>query len=238
MKNGLDYEPFLLQFGASQIEQRLGLRATAVEENSEFSLDGEGEPPIVCHLDGLVHLEDGTQVVLEAKTTRLVEQYGRPWTDEIPPSVLCQVMAQMALSKVSKSFVVVMTMQATIQMFEVDFDEEIWSAIKEKCQEFWFDYVEKGVQPTGEVSLELMERIDRYEEDSVLELEGDEGAEFVTAIIEWEQAKALALEAKKAVEATKSSILKQMKSYSVVRAGKVTAHFPREGRKVLKARWE
>jgi len=238
MQNGLDYEPFLLEYGASQIEKRLGLSVTAVEENSEFSLDGEGDPPIVCHLDGLVHLEDGTQAVLEAKTTRLIEQYGKPWTDEIPPSVLCQVMAQMALSKVSKAFVVVMTTQATIQMHELDFDEDIWESIKEKCREFWFDYVVKEVQPTGEVSLELMERIDRYEEDSVLELEGDEGAEFVTAVVEWEQAKALALQAKKEVEATKASILKQMKSYSVVRAGKVTAHFPREGRKVLKARWK
>jgi len=238
MQQGLDYEPFLIQFGSSQIEKRLGERVNAVEENPEFSLDEENEPPIVCHLDGLVHLGDGSRVVLEAKTTRMMEAYGKPWTDEIPPSVLCQVTAQMALSETTKAFVVVMTREAKVNMYEVDFDKDIWKELIDRCRKFWFENVMQKVKPDGSVSLELMERIDRHDEDCALELEGESAQQFVDAITAWEQAKVEANQTKKVVEAAKADLLEQMRNYSIVRAGKATAHFPSKGRKVLKVSWE
>lgn len=237
MRNGNDYEPFLIDYGTQQVSQHMERGVFELNTNPEFSqkaVEGK-QAPITAHLDGLITLEGSKQrVVLEAKTTRFLEDYGKPWSDEIPAHILCQVTAQMGLSGTRRAFVVVMGREVNIDMYDIPFDPELWKLIQAKCADFWWNHVVPQVQPEGEICLELLERIDRHSEDNAMELFGPDAEEFALAVEQWEQAKQERLIANKLVEERKTALLKQMGLYSVVKAGELTVEFPQKGRKVLK----
>lgn len=237
MRAGNDYEDTLINYGVSQIQEHAGKEIFEVQVNPEFSQKGipGKQAPITAHLDGLVTLSGSKQrVVLEAKVTRILEDYGKPWTDEIPAHVLCQVTAQMHLSATTLAFVVVMTREPAFKMYKVKYDSEIWKLINKQCSDFWWGNVVPQVQPEGEICLELLERVERFEEDNVLELTGAEAEVFVQEVGNWEQGKVEANLAKKSMEVKKSAVLSRMGQYSVVRAGDLMVEMPVNGRKVLK----
>lgn len=237
MRAGNDYEDTLINYGVSQIQEHTGKEIFEVQVNPEFSQKGVPgkQAPITGHLDGLVTLSGSKQkVVLEAKVTRIIEDYGKPWTDEIPAHVLCQVTAQMHLSGTTLAFVVVMTREPYFKMYKVKYDSEIWKLIDQQCSNFWWKNVVPQVQTEGEICLELLERVERFPEDNVLELTGSAAEKFVQEVHDWEQGKVQANLAKKGMEVKKSAVLSRMGQYSIVKAGDLTVEMPVNGRKVLK----
>tara|TARA_Y100000004_G_C8728503_1_gene333247 strand:- start:163 stop:594 length:432 start_codon:yes stop_codon:yes gene_type:complete len=140
----------------------------------------------------------------------------------------------MHLSATTLAFVVVMTREPAFKMYKVKYDPEIWKLIDQQCSDFWWGNVVPQVQPEGEICLELLERVERFEEDNVLELTGAEAEAFVQEVEDWEQGKIEANLAKKSMEVKKSAVLSRMGQYSVVRAGDLAVEMPVNGRKVLK----
>lgn len=241
MDYGNDVEPILIRWASEKIAEKLGTEVDRYEENPEFStVISEKKPstrhstaPITSHLDAMLYLKDGTQVVLEAKTSRFEEDYGTAWTDEVPAHVVCQVMTQMALSEVDVSYVVVDLLNGTRKIYRVDFDSDIWDTLRSECEYFWHEYVLKQKRPEGKISVSLLESIDRHEPDNVLVLTGNEAQDLIDKVERWEEHKAETNRLKKGTEECRMQILEGMGDHSVVVAGNLQVELGRT-RKVLK----
>lgn len=97
--------------------------------------------------DRLVSIPGPTDMAgVDAKTSADDSEWGTPGTDEVPPHVRAQVMAQMDIVGTRTTYVAVLASYLDFREYVIDFDEAEATTIREACAEFMHD-LEVGNRP-------------------------------------------------------------------------------------------
>lgn len=105
-------------------------------------LQDDKYPFMLGTLDGIT--EDGR--VLEIKTSRSLQEWGEPGTDEIPFVYLVQVQHYMHITKMSIADVAVLLAGSDFRIYEVPADPELQEMLVQREAEFW-KLVQDGIPP-------------------------------------------------------------------------------------------
>lgn len=190
-------EPGLMMFA----EKELG---HPIERNLTF-LDPKGGP-LAANLDGLCRELNANVEGKSVSGEINPEEWGNPWTDQVPSRTILQCHVAMLCGGLSISYVPVILpvyKRFELRMYEVGFNADLAAAIRERAAWFWNEHVTKRVPPSDSVpSLEVMKRI-RREPVTFAEV----GDELVDA---WIAAKAHASDAEKEAKAAQAAILAAM----------------------------
>lgn len=154
-----------------------------------------------ANLDGRVK---GQRVGVEAKVTSLADEFGEAWSDQIPDRILVQTHHQMYVADLDAVWVPVLLARhgrPQEEMFRVERNDDLISAIVTRNHSFWNDHVLPSVPPPlgGEPCLDVVKRIRRAA--------GRIAAIDPELVYLWEAAKLSAKEAAKAEELAKSALL-------------------------------
>lgn len=208
---GDDFEPPLLRYAARE----LGVEITTNPDDLFRVCDGH--PVLSATLDSLIIPQ--RKGAIEAKTTSMNNddtggkdnEWGEPGTDIIPKRVILQCMTQMACHNLDRVHVVALLgrMGLKREIYKVERNNAIISAIIEKAEFFWTAYVLPKVQPPefdeqGKVlfglgSLDIIKRVQRQPATWA-----DVPDELILA---WDKARAARLEAEKIEDAAMSRML-------------------------------
>ena len=93
-------------------------------------------------LDGITD----DQRVLEVKTSRSLQDWGEPGTDEIPMVYLIQVQHYMRITGLTVADVAVLLAGSDFRIYEVPADKELQDMLVEREYEFW-NLVQTGIPP-------------------------------------------------------------------------------------------
>ena len=103
-------------------------------------------PFMLANVDGIVSEKDGTKAVLEIKTTNSFTT-AKDSEDGLPVEWYCQIQHYLAVTGLSKAYVVVLIGGNKLQWQIVDRDEETIQTIVALESHFWHEYVLKDVPP-------------------------------------------------------------------------------------------
>ena len=103
-------------------------------------------PFMLANVDGIVSEKDGTKAVLEIKTTNSFTT-AKDSEDGLPVAWYCQTQHYLAVTGLSKAYVVVLIGGNKLQWQIVDRDEETIQTIVALESHFWHEYVLKDVPP-------------------------------------------------------------------------------------------
>lgn len=160
MDRGNRYEHVLLEYA----EQELGVQ---IETAPEKMWHESGI--FACNLDGFTLSEPRS--IVEAKTTGMAQEWGEPWSDQVPFRVNLQVQQQMMCTGIAKTYIVVLMGRygLTEEIYEVEANEPIQQAIRVRGEQFWNDYVlTKTPPPEAEPgNITVFKRIQREPEKEV-----------------------------------------------------------------------
>lgn len=145
------------------------------EENCATVLDYQ-LPGIACEvpeiratIESIVELPTGEKVVVEVKTTSSNNgDLGEDGTDQIPPSWMVQVQAEIVAAEramktafVERAIIVVLNRTTCeIREYSVPFNGEMWARIRERAAEFW-KHVRLDITPPASWC-EIDERLNRH----------------------------------------------------------------------------
>lgn len=108
---------------------------------------------IGCHIDGVsLDKEDArTGILLEAKTSRSRNEWGDPWTDEVPIDILFQANHNMMVTGFKECHIpVFFKMDETFDIYVVKYDDFISNKILEREVFFWNNHVLTKIPPVVE----------------------------------------------------------------------------------------
>lgn len=201
ISRGNRYEKPLIQYAESQ----LGCKIITARNRTRFIC--KEHPIFACNLDGLALLQSGSANV-EAKTTGLANEWGEPWTDQVPYRVNLQAHQQMLCTDLDVSYIVVLLGKYGLkeEIYVVKRNERIINAIIARGEQWWNAYVVTKTPPpeTEPCNGDIFKRIIR-EPSSIAEKKVS--AKLVKM---WESAKEEENAAKKKKEALFNRILKKM----------------------------
>ena len=160
---GNRYEPVLRQFAAGEL-------GTFIEDNPDklrfvntSILGSDGKPIFAANLDGYTSPPPPEDV--EIKTTGMSGEWGEPGTDDVPFRVILQVHHQMLCSGMNTAHIAVLIGRWGLkeEMFRVERNEDIISAIIERGTQFWNDFVLTKTPPpeTEKGNIKVFKRIIR-----------------------------------------------------------------------------
>jgi len=160
MSIGHRYESALIEFA----KQELGCEIYTDPSIMRFIC--KEHPIFACNLDGYTSIQNGNPYeIVEVKTTGLTGEWGEPGTDDVPFRVNLQVHQQMLCTGWKKAHIAVLLGKwgLTEEMYLVERNETIITAIIERGEQFWNDHVlTKTPPPKGEVgNIEIFKRIVR-----------------------------------------------------------------------------
>jgi putative phage-type endonuclease len=131
--------------------------------------------------------------VVEAKTSRLIEEWGSSHTDEIPETYILQVQTQMWTSGSTVAWVPALLGDLDFRIYKVEYSPEIMNIVLPALDNFW-RCVQNKTPPQGPPpSLSTLRSISR-DEEVVTELGQDEEA-IVRQWLEAKEAKKIATKA-------------------------------------------
>lgn len=181
----------------------LGVRVSGVVE-SLFAVCKE-HPIFSATLDEKIL---GVPEAIEAKVTRIIDEYGEPGTDQVPDRVNIQVQAQMLVHDLQRVHVAVLMGRNGLkrELYCINRNEDIIKAIIEKGEWFWNEFVIPKKQPPEDAfglgSLDIIKRVVRQPAT---------WAEIPDALItDWEAKRKAKLDAEKAEEEAKARVLTPM----------------------------
>lgn len=136
-------------------------------------------PNIWATLDAVALLPDGSECVVEAKsTTSRNAALGPDGTDEAPAEWLIQVQIQMLLSGIHQARIAVLVDGSQPREYAVPFDREVAVSLAGRAQAWWVEASECSLPPASWATLpEMMERIDIYGTRDLVDLRDGEIAE-------------------------------------------------------------
>ncbi len=164
--------------------------------------------PYHCaNLDGMV-IAGGP--VVEAKYSSQYDEWGADGSDEIPDRVMIQVQHQMGVARVDRALVpalIVTPRAAEFRLYSVGANADLAASVFESGNKFWTEHVLKNVPPPDAPipPFDVLRRI-RRAQGTVVELSDS----LFERIAEWEAARKLAGEAKKASEAATARLLAEL----------------------------
>ena len=199
---GNDFEAPLLGFAARELNVQI-----STEPDDLFAIC-EDHPIFAATLDARI-MPKAIKEAIEAKTTSSASEYGEEGGDQVPDRVNIQVQAQMLAHNLDRVHVVALIgrMGLKRQLFKVNRNEKIISAIIEKGEAFWRNYIETKLQPPesefGLGSLEIIKRVIRVPQTWA---EIDEAL-----ILDWDAKRKARLDAQKAEETALERMLTPLK---------------------------
>lgn len=148
----------------------------------------------------------GENVIVEAKTTGMANEWGEPGTDEVPFRVLLQVHHQMLCTGWNKAIIVVLMGRWGLreELYYVRRNEKIIKAIIERGEQFWNNHVlTKTPPPDAEPGdIRIFKKIVRHPKTV---------ADVPTELIhDWEFVRSERLESEKKEKALFAEILKHL----------------------------
>jgi putative phage-type endonuclease len=172
-----------------------------LRKNQYRSAKDEGVP-IACHVDAIV-VDSGRPV--EAKCAGIfwpiAEVWGEPGTDQVPDRVMIQCQVHLLCTGADACHVVMFGWGMKYSEYLVPRDEAMIEMICAKAQEWWKIHVIGNVAPTGNVSLDVVQRVQRHEDCVVIP---------DAPIATWRAAAKAKSIAKKAEQAALAEVLKLM----------------------------
>jgi putative phage-type endonuclease len=169
-----------------------------------------GALPIGANLDALVMApiegvsSEGDNV--EAKTAGLfgplVDQWGEPGTDQVPPMYIVQAQVQMLCAECDVTHLQAFLGGRGFQLYRIPRNEELLKIIIDRCVSFW-RHVEDNIPPVDSaMTIDTIKRIHR-QPNKVITF-GEAG---VVAVKQWQEASEAASAAKKAADAARDRML-------------------------------
>lgn len=128
------------QYAAEETGLELGF---SVRPFKDFALDEERK--IGASFDWIAETENGP-AILEMKASDYFQFKEKFTEDEMPPQYEIQVMFQMLVSGIKKSYVSVWTGIYDFHIYEREYDTEFGAALEKRVTKFWRD-VEAGNEP-------------------------------------------------------------------------------------------
>ena len=172
-------------------------------------------------------------VIIEAKTTGLADEWGEPGTDEAPYRVLLQVHHQMLCTGWDKAVIVVLMGKFGLreELYYVRRNKVICDAIIEKCTDFWNGHVKTKIPPPDSIpaNIDLFSRIERIPESF---------AEVPDEVIRaWDEARRVRLDAEKAEKEAKARMLLDLGDAEAAKLsnGDMLTYYRQSGRDILDA---
>ena len=105
-------------------------------------------PWIIATPDRLVLDADGTpRLLLECKTQRNDEGWGRPGSEEIPEHYLCQVAWQQLASGIAVADVAVLIAAREFRVYHIGPMDALAAELRERGEEFWTQHVQTKIRP-------------------------------------------------------------------------------------------
>ena len=137
---GNEFEAPLLAWAAKELNVKV-----SGDPESLFAVCAE-HPIFSATLDERIV---GLSEAIEAKTTSMSDEYGEPGTDQVPDRVNLQCQTQMLCHVLDKVHVVVLMGRNGLkrELYHVNRDEKIISAIIQRGEWFWREFVETKHQP-------------------------------------------------------------------------------------------
>ena len=183
---GVLLEPTVLKW-ASEYEGLIP-DGFVMDDNIRYVRYSENRTPFASNCDAVVWTGDQANVesydeegnprelnevpisVVEAKTSKFPEDWGKAGTDQIPDTYLYQVMTQMWCSGCVVGWVPVLLGALDFRMYRVDYNAELMGLVLDECDKFWW-HVENEVTPEGPPPrMEAVREIVR-DTESVIELD-------------------------------------------------------------------
>lgn len=152
MQMGLILEPIVLKKAEEILKVKIVETQTFTSHLLHDFLGGT--------LDAIATEEDGTRVLIEAKTSRFGTDF---LTDSIPDMYMLQVQYLMGLNGLKKTYVCVLIGGQQFKTYTVFFDESLYNKIIRICVKFWEEHIVKGIPPVVE------RKIDKQLPDNVLD---------------------------------------------------------------------
>ena len=160
MRGDVEPEPFSDEIGKRGHLAELMLGPWWVVEHPGYSLGVDGERDhevpfwnddlpfpnqVLC--DFVATGPDGEKVIIECKTTTDLDTWadadGKP---AIPAHYAAQVLFQMGVSGIHRAELIVMGAFFQVETYTVEWDEELWHQMVERC-ESWWESLQSGTPP-------------------------------------------------------------------------------------------
>lgn len=118
------------------------------------------------------------KAILECKTASeyVKDQWGDPWTDEIPETYILQVQQYMDLLGADICYVAVLIGGNDFRIYVVKYDPEIAKFIRDESENFWNDYVLSGEAPAPRTASEVQELFTQTKRETVVASDDIESA--------------------------------------------------------------
>ena len=148
-------------------------------ESTQSTYRDERWPNVWATLDAVATLPDGSECVVEAKsTTSRNAGLGEEGTDQAPIEWLVQVQIQMLLSGIHQARIAVLVDGSQQREYVVEFDRETAERLAGEAQAWYVEASECKVPPASWATLpEMLERIDTYGTPSMVDLRDGEIAQ-------------------------------------------------------------
>ncbi len=98
--------------------------------------------------DGYFISASGEKYIAEFKATNDQHEWGEEATDQVPKKVFIQCQWYMMLSGATKTIVGVLFWNSSFKMYVVERDDGIIEQLRKVAENFWFDNVQKKIEPT------------------------------------------------------------------------------------------
>ena len=110
------------------------------------------------------------KAILECKTASeyVKDQWGEPWTDQIPETYILQVQQYMDILGAEVCYVAVLIGGNDFRIYLVKYDPEIAKFIREESENFWNDYVLSGQSPAPRSAAEVQELFSKTHRETVV----------------------------------------------------------------------
>lgn len=128
------------------VREEFARRTGLTVKECPFLLASNKNPFMIANVDGIVTEKNGTKCVLEIKTTNSFTT-AKDIEDGLPVEWYCQVQHYLAVTELSKAYVVVLIGGNQIKWQIIDRDEETIQTIAALEQHFWNEHVLKDVPP-------------------------------------------------------------------------------------------
>lgn len=227
-KMGNRYEDDLIEFAGEEILKPIITDPKRLEYINTDILANNGKPFFMTHLDGFV--EDSHDII-EAKSTGMTQEYGDPYTDEIPMRTIIQVHTSFLCTGWSKAWVPALLGKFGLQeeMYVVECNKDIINAIIKAGLDFWNNHVIPKIPPeqTEAGNVELFKRIIRQPE-TFAEIDG-------ALLTKWEQSKQARLDAEKSEKAAWADVLLQLGDAegAYMPDGRMLTYFKQKGADII-----
>ena len=128
------------------VREEFARRTGLTVKECPFLLASNKNPFMIANVDGIVTEKNGTKCVLEIKTTNSFTT-AKDIEDGLPVEWYCQVQHYLAVTELSKAYVVVLIGGNKLQSQVVERDEETIQTLIALESHFWNEYVLRNVPP-------------------------------------------------------------------------------------------